>query len=640
MGTLAPWMILALSCTRAEVQEWWVAPERMQFVSPSAVAAVVSDQIPVLVRVPVRLAQGTAVLTLDGEPAADAGLLRRRWWSGKEADYLSTISTAGLAPGMHTLSLAVSDGEGETWTVRRRFDLVPRPNRLLIELSDENGQPRSGRVEFFDMDGARVDLGSPGDVLADPSERDAVRSSLLIVGGEGQVYLRPGRYQVLASSGIRDGIDQAEITVPGVQTLALRVPRLIHTPGLVTADLHVHSGMSGDAFISERRRWRSLVAGGVEVGVLTDHNKVRDPQPAIELLGLAGQLVLVPGVEFRIGPSGESIGHGNAFPVRPGSSLPRPGSRDPAEVVAGWRSHARGRPMLIQINHPRGIQFWPETAHQVKAHALFSELGMIPGRPLGEQEDSRLFEPDPVRGERLVDVDALEILNRFSVEGWRSVRQDWFQLMNQGWFPTGTGNSDSHSAELERPGFPVNLVQIDPADRSDPAALVQAVSAGRLSVSSGPVVRLRVSAPGRPMASPGDMLSGPLSEVRVEVEVLAAPWVPVPELRVIVDGEVHHLSLIQGAEGAGVLRAAWSGVIPIEGDTWILAEAGWSLLAEERPQSGPYSKVAPGHVPIGFTNPVRVDGNGDGEWTARNNPNLPGAAPSDRVGREPAAQEE
>jgi hypothetical protein len=136
------------------------------------------------------------------------------------------------------------------------------------------------------------------------------------------------------------------------------------------------------------------------------------------------------------------------------------------------------------------------------------------------------------------------------------------------------------------------------------------------------------------------MLSGPLKEVRVEVEVLAAPWVPVPELRIIVDGEVHHISLLRGAQAAGVLRGAWSGIVPIEGDTWILAEAGWSLLAEDRPQSGPYAKVAPGHVPIGFTNPVRVDANGDGEWTARINPNLPGAAPSDRVGREPAAQEE
>jgi hypothetical protein len=640
MGTLAPWMILALSCTRAEVQEWWVAPEQMQFVSPSAASEVVSDQIPVLIRVPARFAQGTAVLTLDGRPAADVGLVRRRWWNGKEADYLSTISTAGLAPGTHTLSLWISDGEGETWTVRRRFELALRPNRLVIHLSDENGQPRSGRVEFFDMDGVRVDLGSPGDVLADPSERDAVRSSLLIIGGEGQVYLRPGRYQVLASSGIRDGIDQAEITVPGVQTLALRVPRLIHTPGLVTVDLHVHSGMSGDAFISERRRWRSLVAAGVEVGVLTDHNKVRDPRPAIELLGLDGQLVLVPGVEFRFGPSGESIGHGNAFPVAPGSSLPRPGSKDPAEVVAGWRSHAQGRPMLIQLNHPRGIQFWPDKPHQVKAHALFSELGMVPGLPLGEQADSRLFTPDPVRGERIVDVDALEILNRFSLEAWRSVRQDWFQLMNQGWFPTGTGNADSHSVELERPGFPVNLVQIDPADRSDPAALVQAVSAGRLIVSSGPVVRLRVSAPGRPSASPGDMLSGPLKEVRVEVEVLAAPWVPVPELRIIVDGEVHHISLLRGAQAAGVLRGAWSGIVPIEGDTWILAEAGWAPERLDRPTEGRYPRVAPGHVPIGFTNPVRVDTDGDGRWTPRVDPRLSEEGDSGTFDRDDTVRED
>ena len=60
----------------------------MRFVTPSAAGKVVSDQIPILIRVPKRLSQGHPVLTLDGQEASVAGVIRRRWWSGKEADYI------------------------------------------------------------------------------------------------------------------------------------------------------------------------------------------------------------------------------------------------------------------------------------------------------------------------------------------------------------------------------------------------------------------------------------------------------------------------------------------------------------------------------------------------------------------------
>jgi len=52
--------------------------------------------------------------------------------------------------------------------------------------------------------------------------------------------------------------------------------------------------------------------------------------------------------------------------------------------------------------------------------------------------------------------------------------------------------------------------------------------------------------------------------------------------------------------------------IPVRDDTWILAEAGQPLSAPETPEGGIYGALAPGFVPIAFTNPVYVDRTGNG----------------------------
>ena len=58
----------------------------------------------------------------------------------------------------------------------------------------------------------------------------------------------------------------------------------------------------------------------------------------------------------------------------------------------------------------------------------------------------------------------------------------------------------------------------------------------------------------------------------------------------------------------------WSVPLAFERDSWVLAEAGWPLEREDRPLGTTYATIAPGHVPIGFTNPVFLDADGDGEW--------------------------
>ena len=60
------------------------------------------------------------------------------------------------------------------------------------------------------------------------------------------------------------------------------------------------------------------------------------------------------------------------------------------------------------------------------------------------------------------------------------------------------------------------------------------------------------------------------------------------------------------------LRQTWTVNLPHDG--WMLIEAGWPIEDEKPAVDGDYAALFPGHVPMAFTNPVRIDADGDGRW--------------------------
>ena len=112
----------------------------------------------------------------------------------------------------------------------------------------------------------------------------------------------------------------------------------------------------------------------------------------------------------------------------------------------------------------------------------------------------------------------------------------------------------------------------------------------------------------------GDTVSG--GRVDVTVRVRAAPWVPVDEVRLVVNGRLTRLEALPQSTSVERTTRTWR--LDLDADAWIIAEAGWPIT-DERDRSpsveGIYGLVAPGYVPIGFTNPVWVDADGDGTWT-------------------------
>jgi hypothetical protein len=213
---------------------------------------------------------------------------------------------------------------------------------------------------------------------------------------------------------------------------------------------------------------------------------------------------------------------------------------------------------------------------------------------------------------RDLDFDAVELLNGASMERYRITRADWFAFLLQGEIRTATANSDSHNA-TETVALPVNYVAYSREKPSPPLGeppldterLMQSVRQGRLYGSTGPLLDVHLGDRG-----PGDRFLGPRGDL--EIRVRAAPWVPVDEVRVFVNGD---LKTRRPLPKNRTLR------LPLRFD----ADAFLTVEVEGHAVPGSlYAEVAPGYTPFAFTNPIFVDADGDGVWTP---PGLPSPAP-------------
>jgi hypothetical protein len=475
---------------------------------------------------------------------------------------------------------------------------LPRGEAMRIVFHDAEGGP--GPVLRDDLTGFRI-----GD---DRLPSSAMSSDVSLAGRPGDpdaVVLPPGRYRVAAGRGPEYGAVMTELSVASGDSVALPLgppERVLESPGWIAADLHVHAEPSDDSSLPLAARVRSFAAEGAEVMVSTDHDQVTDYAPALRVLGLEGRLATLAGVELTSSASTEAVphtsAHSNAFPIphRPEayrSGTPRHEGRRLREIVAAVR--ALGGERVVQLNHPRG------DVARYTANQLFTHLGVVgepfePTRPLSDAPNRVLLAPDPESGLRDLDFDAIELMNGPSLIRYRAVREDWFALLRQGEIRTGTANSDTHQAS-EVAALPRNYVraQDDRVSAFDAAGFVRALREGRLFGTTGPLLEVRLGGVGL-----GERYVG--GETTLAVEVRAAPWVPLRELRVFVNGVP---VVARELAGPGALEIP----LAFERDAFVTLEV-------EGPAEGIYAALYPGFAPFAFTNPIFVDADGDGAWTA------------------------
>ncbi len=207
---------------------------------------------------------------------------------------------------------------------------------------------------------------------------------------------------------------------------------------------------------------------------------------------------------------------------------------------------------------------------------------------------------------------------------------------------TATGNSDSHSAAFDDPGYPRNYFWAghdDPA-QFKPQQLVDALQSHHNIVSNGPIITLTVND-----AVIGSEISDDDGTVSVTLKVSTSSWIDVDRWRLIANGEV-----VQSGEITLDDKGSWTTTfdLALTRDTWLLAEiegddSMFPLLAPgEIPPfdiqsaigslAGPFGfgggaeGLSPDLTfpikPFAFTNPIWVITDGDAEFTPLNQPQL------------------
>ncbi len=555
-----------------------------------------------------------------------------------------------LAEGENSLEAWWTAADGRESGSSRRFALVPGGRTITVSLVRKQGGKKdrraSGRLIVIPLDGApsvdfagRPEMDLPGQFV------ETKRNWLLVRGGQAEFYLPEGRYRIIASGGPFHELDSWEPPATGSARHRFRLNPAFRLPPHAVVDFHVHAAASSDSMVPMTERVWSFLAAGVNVMVASDHGDIIDYRPLIASLPAArGRLQALPGVEtgllvaeFR----GDHMGHWNIWPLAPAGETaagrptgrsfrhgaleklpPAPDGMHAAHLFEAYREHARqlaeaagladddpAADPIIQLNHPRGIDFHPSAPAVKRVHDWFNRTGFDPGVSLSQPEHALLVGATP-SGTRGLDFDALEVWNRASRRLYLEVRADWFALLSQGWRPTGTANTDTHTLEPEIAGYPVNIVLLQQRTATGPrvpvADLVEAVRSGRVIGSDGPVPLLTATAGWR-KAGPGELLTAADGRVRVRVDVRAASWVPRRGVRLWANGRV----VAERDDGARRIQAD----LDLTRDTWILAEAGRPDDGlDGMPLPGLYGTVAPRGMAVGFTNPVFIDVDGNGRF--------------------------
>ena len=494
------------------------------------------------------------------------------------------------------------------------------PGRIIVQGAGETPEPRfHAELVDFRLDGKPVKSGIETNELH------------FVDGAPRDVAVAAGRYRIIATRGLEYDVEERIVDVPAdggaVEIAPFDLERIIELDGMVVADFHVHGEASDDSGMSNEARIASFVAEHVDVIVSTDHDVVGSYDEALDALGVRDRLRVIGGLEVTGAAPSQAApyttGHHNAWPVAHRPTAHRKGAMPNqglalAEVYARLRADVGAR--VVQLNHALP----PAGEDDDVDGNYFMHLGdrgepFDATLPLDVEPNRALLEPVAADGTRAIDFDAMEVMNGVRYSQYLRLREAWYALLRQGVRRAATGNSDTH-APAEIAAYPRNYVATP--DRHGGADFDAAVRDGRSFLTTGPLLAgFRANG-----AFAGDTVRARDGRVTVDVAVVAAPWVPVSEVRLLVDGEVVKRVRELGPP-EDVLRYEATIELSLARDGFLTLEAGAPLDSETaawgRENAGTYTRVIPNAVAAALSNPIWVDADGDGTWRA---PGLSGAS--------------
>lgn len=461
---------------------------------------------------------------------------------------------------------------------------VSAPARLLFRV-EEAGQSIPGKLTFEGLNRTR------DPELGHKAHMPGALNVYFTLSGQGELELPPGEYRVTASRGLEYSINSQVLNLEAgkEQLFTAQLTREVDTGGYLSADLNQHSLNSSNSWVRQEDMLTANLCEGVEIVVGSDIDTVSDFLPVLQAQGLESKIKVVTGQEVSTRRYGSMV----VFPMELRPEQPQNGAfsaedREPKEIFEALRKDAEAR--VIQINQPREgeegyfnlMQLDPQTA--------------VPG-------DGRFS----------FGFNTVEVFSGKRMKDASIVLRDWFLFLNKGYAFTATGNSDSRTVVTQERGYPRNFLGLyaDHPGRVADSAVVSAIRDQRdVVVTNGPFIRASINDLGRigSLITVKEEAEGQGARVRLDVEVQAASWISVDEVEVVANGEVVRRIPVERSKEP--IRYKGSLELFPTRDTWYVVIA--------RGNDG-MEPVVPRYkgttiTPFGFTNPIWVDVDGDGQY--------------------------
>jgi hypothetical protein len=495
--------------------------------------------------------------------------------------------------------------------------------------------------------------------------------------------VRPGTYELVVTRGPEYQITSKMVTLTAGQFTAeqLRLEPAYESPGWVAGDFHIHSQPSTDSGLPIEQRVISCAAEGLEVAVATDHNYITDYAPAIAASGLDPWLLGIPGVELTTFEMGHFNGY--PLKIDRGSTRGGEfvwANQPPQKLFDQLRAlavdPAKG---IVQVNHPRQTvlgyfaSFFidPATAEPYTPAGIlgvfapygeefgadqfsydFDAIELLTGKKIENVHDfvapnplppGPHPDPQPVPGQVVIGSDG-----RPKFPG---VVETWFTMLDRGHKATGMGTSDTHHLLGDEPGYARTLLYVGEGkdtpggfSRDD---VIDAIHAHRAITTNAPFLEM-TTGDGKPGSMIGDTVRAQGGGVDVRIRVRAPAWAKVDRLKVyttggaLVPGGDIAIPAAQGEDFETVVRVAATS------DTWVVAEATGTqnMFPVSSPVEFPpldatviITAISAGldlsslpiasnlkpitqhqATPYAITNPIWIDGDGNGTWTPPSTP--------------------
>ncbi|MCL1908325.1 MAG: hypothetical protein FWG12_03035 [Holophagaceae bacterium] len=285
-------------------------------------------------------------------------------------------------------------------------------------------------------------------------------------------------------------------------------------------------------------------------------------------------------------------------------------------TLADFLAQADGKYNVI--HRPRGPQ------------GAFTKLGFDPGLPLSAGAPWWHLSGPLSLGLTNGQFDAIEIISAGTVASsgvdvwwseYKALRNDWFAILCQQLpdsYTKALGFSSGRFSQDTPVGLARTYLNIGSAELSqdDLEPVLLALKTGAAVASTGPLLDIAISAPGTDApdgVGPGGLVAigGSPAFITLNVTMLATDWMPVDELRVIVNGKLaltvpDPKSVFEQSEEdyrhfTGTIQVP----LPASKDAWLVVEAGASLDAAGPYRQGtPWSVQMKGIYPIAITNPI------------------------------------